>query len=151
GGPGSTGTNTYHVLNTPAGQTTIRTRGSHDFVQIHANQGPLAVGGFANNSIVVGNAGSLGGIQAAVTVANIGGLTAGTLTVDDSADTFADRQVTLTDTALTISGQPLTTINYSAITSLTYLGGPGSSGSNVFAVESTAAGASTFLNGGSKG
>jgi hypothetical protein len=149
GGPGSSGANTYQVLNTPTAQTTLRTRGGNDFVQIHADQGPVAVGGFANNAILVGNAGSLGGIQAPVSVANIGGLTSATLTVDDSADTFADRVVTLAPTALTVAQPGLVTINYSAITSLTYNGGPGSSGSNVFNVLGTAAGTSTTLNGGS--
>jgi hypothetical protein len=63
-------------------------------------------------------------ILAPVYVANVPGLTAATLTVDDSADNYADRQVTLTDTALTIGPlQPVTVINFSAITSLTYNGG----------------------------
>src|SRR5206468_6721129 len=64
GGPGSSGANVYRVLNTPAGQTTIRMRGSRDVMQIQGDQGPLTVGGFANNAVVVGNAGSLGGIHA---------------------------------------------------------------------------------------
>src|SRR5439155_1653127 len=109
----SSGANVYHVLNTPTGQTTIRMRGSNDFMQIYGDQGPLLVGGFANNSVLVGNAHSLGGIRAPVTVANIANLTAATLTVDDSADAFADRQITLTDTALTIAQPGLVTINYS--------------------------------------
>jgi hypothetical protein len=146
GGPGSSGANTYHVFNTPAGQTTIRMRGGDDFMQIHGDQGPLAVGGFANNAVLVGNAGSLGGIRAPVSVANIGGLTAATLAVDDSADTFADRLVTLGVTSLTISGTPLTTINYSAITWLTYEGGPGSSGNNTYRVNGTPALAGVALN-----
>ena len=119
------------------------------FVEVLATGVPTTLSGHGPIRVDVGNAGSLGGIQAAVSVANIGGLTSATLTVDDSADTFADRVVTLTGTALTISGIPVTTINYSAITALTYLAGPGTSGSNVFDVEGTAAGTSTSLNGGS--
>jgi hypothetical protein len=150
GGPGRAGSeaNSIHVRNTPRGtSTTIRTRGSHDFVQIHGNQGPLGVGGFANNSIWVGDNGWMNGILAPITVANVPGLTAATLTLDDSADNYADRQVTLTDTALTIGPiEPVTVINFSAITSLTYNAGPGSSGSNIFFVQGTAAGTNTTLN-----
>jgi hypothetical protein len=144
GGPGSSGANTYHVLNTPAAQTTIRMRGGHDFMQIHGNQGPLTVGGFANNSVLVGNGGSLGGIHAPVSVANIGGLTAATLTVDDSADNFADRLITLNGTSLTVEQPGLVTVNYSAITALTYEGGPGSSGANTYHVLNTPAGQTTI-------
>src|SRR5207248_1464039 len=145
GGPGSSGANVYHVLNTPAGQTTIRMRGGHDFMQIYADQGPLLVGGFANNSVLVGNAGSLGGIRAPVSVANIANLTVATLTVDDSADTFADRQVTLTATALTIAQPGLVTINHSTITSLAVNGGRGD---DVFQIVSTPAGVAKPVNGG---
>jgi hypothetical protein len=119
------------------------------FVEVLATGVPTTLSGHGPTRVDVGNAGSLGGIQAAFSVANIGGLTSTPLTVDDSADTSADRVVTVTSTAVTISGLPVTTINYSAITSLTYNAGPGSSGSNVFDVEGTAAGTSTSLNGGS--
>jgi hypothetical protein len=119
------------------------------FVEVLATGVPTTLSGHGPTRVDVGNAGSLGGIQAALSVANIGGLTSAPLTINDSADTFADRVVTLTGTAVTISGPTVTTINYSAITSLTYNAGPGSSGSNVFDVEGTAAGTSTSLNGGS--
>src|SRR5438128_1798096 len=94
-------------------------RGGHDFMQIQGDQGPLLLGGFANHSVLVGHAGSLVGIQAAGIVAAIATLAAATAPVDYSADTFADQQVTLTDTALTIAQPGLVAINYSAITSLT--------------------------------
>src|SRR5437667_251300 len=101
-------------------------RSSSDLMQIQGDEGPLTVDGFANNSVLVGNAGSLGGIRAPVSVANTDNLTASPLTIHDSSDTIADRKVTLTDTALTIAQPGLVTINYSAITSLTLEGGPGS-------------------------
>jgi hypothetical protein len=138
---GSTGGNTYNVLNTPAGQTVIRMRGQ-DAMQIHGDQGPLTVGGFVNNSVVVSDNGWLNRILAPVSVSNLPGLAAATLTIDDSADNFANRLITVTDTGLTVEQPGVVAINYSAITSLTYEGGPGQ-GSNSYLVLNTPVGPTT--------
>jgi hypothetical protein len=149
------GANTFTVENTNTaadGNATTLTTGTGNAlntVNVLRTTSPLnVVSRGPNTTVNVGNAGSLGGILGTISVTNIGGLSTATLTIDDSADSFANRQVTLTSTAVTISGASLTTINYSAITSLTYNGGPGTDGFNVFAVEGTAAGTTTTLNGG---
>ena len=137
---GGTGGNTFTVANTPTGvakpTTTLNSGTGADTVTVQATTGPLTVEGQNGlDTVTIGNAGSVQGIMAPVSVSNQKSFTA--LSVDDSADAVA-RMATITAAAIT--GLAPAAINYveNDLSSLTVKGG---TGGNTFTVMDTPNGA----------
>ena len=144
---GGSAANHYTISGTPASTSmTLNTGGGTDTVNVQANSVPLAVntttapGGSGNNVVTIGNAGSLAGILAALTVSN--GPSYDNLIVDDSADT-ADRTVTINNSGITGLAPAALNFNAVSITSLTVFGG---AGDNTYTVTGPPARTSTTLN-----
>jgi Ca2+-binding RTX toxin-like protein len=150
---GGTAGNVFTVASTPGAIPTVLNSGTGAdkvFVQTTAPSSSLTVNGQGGlDTVSITNAGSVQGIQGAVTVTNKGGagnLT--TLTVDDSADTTA-RTATLGATSLVGLAPATITYDANSLSSLTVDGG---SGGNAFTVTGTpvngVATAPTILNSG---
>jgi hypothetical protein len=136
---GGTGGNTFTVRTTPPGvaaaQATINTGTGTDTVNVLATQRKLTINGQrAIDSVSLGNAGSVQGIQGAVNVTNAAGLTS--LSIDDSADNVA-RNVTLNNT--TLSGLAPADISWTP-GDINNLGINGGSAGNTFTVFTTPSG-----------
>jgi hypothetical protein len=148
---GGSGNNTYTIAASPATTTmSLDTGGGVDAVNVQATSVPLAVnttsgnGGGGNDVVNVGNAGSLAGIQAAVTVLNTP--SHDQLTVNDSAD--AGNHPAVTVSASGITGLAPAALNFtpSSVSTLTVNGG---SGNNAYTVTGAPASQGTTLNTGS--
>jgi hypothetical protein len=115
---GGTGNNVYTITDTPVvffGSMTLDTGSGTDTTNVLADSAPLTItvstGSGNNDTVNVGNAGSVQGIQSQLMVVNHPGYT--TLNVDDSTDAGA-RNVTLDDVAFlgTITGLAPAVISY---------------------------------------
>jgi hypothetical protein len=147
---GGTGGNIFTVANTPGNAggltTTLNSGTGADTVTVQKTTGPLVVNGQDGaDAVTIGDAGSVRGIVAPVTVTNALNFT--DLTVDDSADAGA-RMATITPAAVT--GLAPAAINYvqADLSALTVNGG---TGGNVFTVTNTPdsiLGVTTTLNSG---
>jgi hypothetical protein len=95
---GGSGGNLFTVQDTPP-SATLHTGAGNDTVNVLGNHGALTVeGDGGQDTVVVGNAGSLKNVAGGITVRNANGCT--DLTVNGSADTGA-RSVTLSDNGIT--------------------------------------------------
>jgi hypothetical protein len=110
---GGTGGNAFTVLNTlPAGSTTTLNSGTgNDTVNVEATGGALDIHGQAGNDTVsITNGGLMSGIQGAISIDNVGGLTA--LTLDAHAElashTFDLTAGGATSTFTNLSPAPIT-------------------------------------------
>jgi hypothetical protein len=137
------GTNTYNVVNTQAGAppavvnlTTLNTGRGADTVNVKGTTGPLIVNaaGHADAVVNVGNAGSLAGINGALTLNN--GPSWSHVNVDDSADMSGHPNVTLTDTALANLAPATISFGANSLAGLTITGG---SGANTYTIVTTQA------------
>jgi hypothetical protein len=145
---GGGGNNTYTISGTPATTSmTLDTGGGTDTVNVQAASAPLTIntttgsGGKGNDQVTLGNAGSLAGLTAAVTVYN--GASRDQLTIDDSADSTKHPKVAITGSGITgLTTQPLNFTAYS-ISTLTVKGG---SNSNTYTISGTPAATSVSLN-----
>jgi hypothetical protein len=138
------GTNTVTALAAFLTSITIDTGDLSDFVKIQSTAVPTTVTttgiGADNDTVTLGDAGSVQGITATVNVTNLNALT--TLVVDDSADPTG-RTATLSDTSITGLAPGVITYDPAAIGDLTVNGGLGV---DTFTVANTIAGSTTTLN-----
>jgi hypothetical protein len=136
---GGTGGNTFTFAG-PSVPATLNTGAGADTTLVQATSRPLNVNGQSGKDTVnLGNAGSVQGIVAPVTVTN-GGATA--LAVNDASDTAA-HAVAVGTTAVT--GLAPAPINYSGVTALTIDGG---GPSDTFAVTPSTTTTDTLVGGG---
>jgi hypothetical protein len=148
---GGSGNNTYTIAASPATTTmSLDTGGGVDTVNVQATSVPLAVnttsgsGGGGNDVVAIGNAGSLAGVQAAVTVLNT--RSHDRLTVNDSADPGNHPAVTVSASGITGLAPAALNFTSSSVSTLTVNGG---SGNNAYTVTGTPASQGTTLNTGS--
>jgi hypothetical protein len=144
------GTNTVTVLASFLASISIDTGDLADFVNIKSTGVPTTVTtsgtGDDNDTVTIGNAGTVQGITAMVNVANVNALSR--LIIDDSADTTG-RTVTINDT--TVHGLAPANITFDA-TAIGDVGGApgltinGGSGGNHFTINNSIAAATTTLN-----
>jgi Domain of unknown function (DUF4394)/Calx-beta domain len=137
------GTNTVTVKSAFITSIAIDTDDLSDFVTIRSTAVPTSVTSTGGNDTVrLGDAGSVQGITAAVTVSNPAALT--DLVIDDSTDATG-RTVTLSDSSVT--GLAPAALNFTStdIGSLTVSGG---TGGNSFTVTNTLFSSTTTLNAG---
>jgi hypothetical protein len=145
---GGNGNDTFTVSSTPdlaSGSILLNTGGGTDSVSVRTTAAPLAINGNrGNDTVKVGNGGSLQGLLAPLTFDNHTGLFA--VTLDDAADPLP-RAVTLTSG--NVSGLAPAAINfvtaYPVVNALTINGG---SGGNRFTIAGDPAVASATLNAG---
>jgi acrosin len=144
------GANSYTIVNTPAASgMTLNTGSGADIVNVQNASAPLTIstsggfGGNGNDQVAIGNAGSLAGITAAITVTNIPSYDH--LTLDDSADS-ASRTVTIGNTSVTGLSPAAVTWDSGSINTLTVNGGRGA---NTYTVNAPIAYQDTTLNTGS--
>jgi hypothetical protein len=145
---GGSGTSTYTISGTPTHDgMTLDTGAGAATVNVQAASVPLTVdatavpGGNGQDVVTIGNAGSLAGITAAVTIHN--GPARDQLTIDDSADGTKHANVAISATGITgLAPQPLNFTAFS-ISTLTVKGG---SNSNTYTISGTPAATSVSLN-----
>jgi hypothetical protein len=150
---GGSGSNTYNVNSTPGNPvytgTTLNTGGGVDTVNVRAAGTPLTVttttgsGGNNNDQVIIGTAGSLAGITAAVTVYN--GPSRDYVTVDDHADGASHGAVVIGAggiTGLAPASAPLNFTAYSVSTLSVFGGG----GDNTYTIAATPADTSMTLD-----
>jgi hypothetical protein len=149
---GGSGANTYNVNGTPGDSvftgTTLDTGSGVDAITVRAAGTPLTVttttgnGGGGNDHVTLGDAGSVQGLTAAVTIYN--GPSYDRLTVDDSADGASYPAVAITGGGITgLAPAPLNFTSYS-VSTLTVLGG---GGNNTYTVTGALALALTLSTG----
>jgi hypothetical protein len=150
---GGLGTNTYTIAATPVaspGGMTLNTGTGADTVRVQANTAPLTVdtlagSGFSSSAVTIGNAGSLAGIGAAVTVHN--GPSYDTLTIDDTADIGSHSAVMIGSGGVT--GLAPSPINFTSLSvrTLTINGGKGTNTYTVAATPVQSSGSVTLNTG----
>jgi hypothetical protein len=133
---GGSGNNTYTVTGTPAqGAVTLNTGGGADTVNVQADSAPLTVTttsgspGLDHNAVTIGNAGSLAGITADVTVFNQPSFDL--LTIDDSADTADHPNVVIGAGGVTSLAPAALNFGAFSVSTLNVLGGSGNNGYTV--------------------
>jgi hypothetical protein len=143
------GTNTVTVLAASLTSISIDTGDLSDFVKIKSTAVPTTVTttgpGADNDTVTLGDAGSVQGITATVNVTNLNALSS--LVVDDSADPTG-RTATLSDTGITGLAPGAITYDANAISDLTVNGGLGV---DTFTVANTIGNSTTTLNTGGGG